>query len=123
MKKFTDIANKSSSIEFEKDKSGILSNDIDNLNDQLKNSIESTISSEEWEIVNVIDVSLDDPDIKESVIINADLTNKSVKRGDVIYITAILHKKGSYYHQNQMGVIKVRIVEIYNSLHVLNTLK
>lgn len=123
MKKFTDITNKSSSIEFEKDKSGILSNDIDNLNDQLKNSIESTISSEEWEIVNVIDVSLDDPDIKESVIINADLTNKSVKRGDVIYITAILHKKGSYYHQNQMGVIKVRIVEIYNSLHVLNTLK
>ena len=123
MKKFTDITNKSSSIEFEKDKSGILSNDIDNLNDQLKNSIESTISSEEWEIVNVIDVSLDDPNIKESVIINADLTNKSVKRGDVIYIIAILHKKGSYYHQNQMGVIKVRIVEIYNSLHVLNTLK
>lgn len=123
MRKFSDITNKENSLSFKKDKQVNMSNDINSLDDQISDSIESTIVDGEWEIVNVIDVSLDEPNIKESVIINAELGNKTVKRGDIFYITAILHKKGSYYHQNQMGVIKVRVVELYNSLHVLNSLK
>lgn len=126
MKKFSklveSIIDKEVSIEFKKDKSNSLSNDIDALDDQVSDEVKGTILDGEWEIVNVIDVSMDQP-TNESVVINAELGNKEVKRGDYIYITALLNKKDKPYHQSQMGVIKVRVVEIYNTLLVLNQLK
>lgn len=126
MKKFSklveSIIDKEVSIEFKKDKSNSLSNDIDALDDQVSDEVKGTILDGEWEIVNVIDVSMNQP-TNESVVINAELGNKEVKRGDYIYITALLNKKDKPYHQSQMGVIKVRVVEIYNTLLVLNQLK
>ena len=126
MRKFSklieSITDKEVSIEFKKDKSDSLSNDIDALDDQVSDEVKGTILDGEWEIVNVIDVSMDQP-TNESVVINAELGNKEVKRGDYIYITALLNKKDKPYHQSQMGVIKVRVVEIYNTLLVLNQLK
>ena len=89
MKKFTDITKKESSFDFYGDKKSTLSNDIDKLNDQISDNIKSTKTDGEWEIVNIIDVSLNEPNISEAVVINADLTNKVIKRGDIFY----LHKK------------------------------
>jgi hypothetical protein len=128
MKKFTDITDKETSLDFKKSKTKNLSNDIDSLNDQLDDQIKSTILDGEWEIQSVISVSTEPPtedQIKsnEAIVINAELGKDPVKRGDFIYITALINKKGNYVHQSQMGVIKVRVVEIYNTLLVLNQLK
>jgi hypothetical protein len=128
MKKFTDITNKETSLDFKKSKTKNLSNDIDSLNDQLDDQIKSTILDGEWEIKSVISVSTEPPtedQIKsnEAIVINAELGKDPVKRGDFIYITALINKKGNYIHQGQMGVIKCRVVEIYNTLLVLNQLK
>ena len=122
MKKFSDITNKESSIEFKKDKPTDLSNDIQSLDDQILDQVKTTILDGDWEIVNVIDVSTNKP-TNEAIIINAELGDKQIKRGEFLYVTALINKKGRPYHQSQMGVIKVRVVEIYNTLLVLNTLK
>jgi len=126
MKKFSkiveDITNKEVSIDFKKDKEEELSNDITELDDQVSDEIKSTILDGEWEIVNIIDVTTEKP-MNEAIIINAELGDKEVKRGDFIYITALINKKGRPYHQSQMGVLKVRVVEIYNTLLVLNSLR
>jgi hypothetical protein len=129
MKKFTDITGKETSINFKKSNSISLSSDINDLNDQLDDQIKSTILDGEWEIQSIIGLSTEPPteeEIKsnEAIVINAELGKDPVKRGDFIYITALINKRGSsYIHQSQMGVIKVRIVEIYNSLLVLNQIR
>lgn len=129
MKKFSDISDKNSSLEFKKDKAKDLSNDIDSLDDQLSDEVKSTILDGEWQIDSVLSISSEPPtedQIKsnEAIVINAELGKEPVKRGDFIYITALINKRGSsMIHQSQMGVIKVRVVEIYNTLMVLNQLK
>lgn len=125
MKKFSNITSKDYSLEFEKSKKDKdLSTDIESLDDQIGDLIDTSKLSGEWDIVNIIDVSTNKPDdINEAIIINAELGDKTVKRGDFIYVTALIHKKGSSFNQNQMGVLKVRVVDIYNSLLVLNNLR
>jgi hypothetical protein len=123
MKKFTDITKKDSKIEFKKDKPTLVSNDIENLDDQISDEIDGTKLDGEWEIQSVISVSSEPPKTNEAVIVNADLGSKEIKRGEFIYITALINKKDKPYHQSQMGVIKVRVVEIYNTLLVLNSIK
>ena len=128
MKKFSDITNKENSIDFDKEKQDSLSNDIESLDKQLEDEIKSTKLEGEWEIKSVVSVSLDPPNEEElksneAIVINAELGQKPIKRGDFIYITALINKKGNYTHQNQMGVVKVRVVEIYNTLLVLNQLR
>lgn len=122
MKKFSNITDKEVSIDFDKDKESDLSNDITELDNQVSDAIKNTILDGEWEIVNIIDVTTNKP-TNEAIIINAELGNKEVKRGEFLYVTALINKKGRAYHQSQMGVLKVRVVEIYNTLLVLNSLK
>lgn len=123
MKKFSDVTKKEASINFKKNKDNILSSDIEALNNQIEDTIEGTKLDGEWEILDIISVSLDPPKSNEAIVINAELGSNPIKRGDFIYITALINKKGNYIHQSQMGVVKVRVVEIYNTLLVLNQLK
>lgn len=123
MKKFTDITKKDASIDFKKGKSKGLSNDIESLDKQVLDTVNGTKLEGEWEIVNVIDVTTEKPQ-NEAIIINAELGGKDVKRGDFLYVTALINKKGNAaYHQSQMGCLKVRVVEIYNTISILNSLK
>jgi hypothetical protein len=125
MKKFTDITNKETSIDFKKQKQKETSKDIESLDNQLYKEIEGTKLDGEWEIVNIIDVSKECPKLDEAIIINAELGNGEIKRGDVIYITAQIKRPGqtmAYHHMN-MGVVKVRVIDIYNTMAVLNTLR
>jgi hypothetical protein len=73
----------------------------------------------DWEIEQVIDIATEPP-IDESVVINPHLHVDSVKRGDFIYVTAVLNKPGSRITPNSVGVIKARVVNIYNSVQALN---
>ena len=116
VKKFDDWEQKSKKEDNTKDKEEITL-DKDSL--ELKHKIEK-LKDGDFEIVGINDVSLDDPQLKEATIINADI-NKEVKRGDVLYITAMIKKKNVSW--NSMAVIKVRIVDMYNGLSILNTLK
>ena len=83
------------------------------------------IKSEEFEIVNIIDIFYSPEAIdklKENFLgVNTDLTKKEIKRGDEIYITAMIRKKGSSMTSpSTQAVIKLRVVDIYNGLSYLN---
>jgi hypothetical protein len=129
MKKFSDISDKETHVDFKKEKSDNLSKDVDSLDDQMSDEVKSTILDGEWQINSIVSISTEPPkeeDINsnEAIVINAELGKDPVKRGDFIYITALINKRGSNYtHQNQMGVVKCRVVEIYNTLLILNQLK
>jgi hypothetical protein len=97
--------------------------DLEKINDQIEDAVEDTKVNDEWVIDSIIDVSKNEP-LTESIIINAELGDRTVKRGDDVYITAMLHRKANEpYHQQQMGVLKARITDIYNNLHILNTIR
>lgn len=82
-------------------------------------------------IVQIIDVVKDPEEIKkienatnEGIFFDTSLTVNNVKRGDKLYLTALLEKK----HSNQtisnqnFGVICVRVVEIYSGISKLTSL-
>ena len=99
-----------------------LSNDIESID--LEMDIEK-IKSGGFEIESIIDVFHDpkDIEIKENNIIGipSDLSKKELKRGDTIYITALIKKKGmSFSAPATQAVLKVRIVDIYHGLAYLN---
>lgn len=127
MKKFSNITeNKDDFLDFEskRKKGEVVSDDIEEMQDDLNDSAEKNKLDGEWVIDSIIDVTKNKPDLNEAIIINAELGDKTVKRGDFIYITAMIHRKtGSAYHQQQMGVIKVRVVDIYNNLFILNSIR
>jgi len=76
----------------------------------------------EFEIESIIDIFHDPKDIKENFAgISSDLTKNEVKRGDTIYITAMIKKSGhSMTSPATQAVLKLRIIDIYNGLSYLN---
>jgi hypothetical protein len=77
----------------------------------------------EIEIVGIKDIFNEPEKLIEAGIIgvNNDLSDKTLKRGDTIYITALIRKKGaSLTSPTSQAVIKVRIIDIYNGLSYLN---
>ena len=79
----------------------------------------------EWEIEDVIAVSDEEPDdLDESIVIGAEFGNAKVSRGKKIYITARISKReGEPVNRNQIGVIETRVVNIFQSLRILNKIK
>jgi|ERR1035437_3788468 hypothetical protein len=101
-----------------------LSDELDALNIQ---DIEGNKLKGSFEIESIIDVFLDPkdiPSIKEANVVgvNTDLSVKEFKRGDTIYITALLRKPGttSFNSPAIQGVIQLRVVDIYYGLQYLN---
>ena len=98
-----------------------LSKDI--MNNNLEMDIDN-LKNGEFEIESIIDIFHDPKDIelKENVIgIPSDLSQKELKRGDTIYITALIKKKGiSFTAPATQAVLKVRVVDIYHGLSYLN---
>jgi hypothetical protein len=113
MKKFTDLSD-------------------DLLNTDLVLDIDSIKSGEYYidSIIDIIpetdeDIDSNETSITESGIIamNADLTTKPIKRGDTVWITALVKKKGaSMASSGSHSVIKLRIVDIYPGLTKLNSI-
>ena len=128
IKKFKDFKHNSKSNKIISDKGIIIKKKeegglVDDLTDIKKTLGEFEILEDgEFEIVAINDVSVEEPkNIDEATIINADLGSKEAKRGDILYITAMVKKKNVNW--NSMAVLKVRIVDMYNGLSILNTLK
>lgn len=94
------------------------------------------INSDDYEIEEVVDVFTDPEEAKKrfgnefieeakgggAVGLHADLSVRQVKRGEIIWITALLRKKGStsFNAPAVQGVLKVRVVDIYYGLQYLN---
>ena len=58
-------------------------------------------------------------------VFNTDLQLKQVKRGDTIWVTALLQKtKGTVWNTQQtMGVLKCRVTDIYYGLNKLKSIQ
>jgi len=108
-------------IDFEKsEKQEELTDDLTNIQKVIDKA--EKLEDSEYTIIGINDVSMDIPDnIDEATIINADLGGKEAKRGDLLYITAMVQKKNANW--NSMAVLKVRVVDMYKGLSILNTLK
>lgn len=62
--------------------------------------------------------------IKESFTLDTSVTIKDIKRGDILWLTALLEKSsGSARNPQTWGVVKVRVVDYYYGLNKLQTLK
>jgi len=79
------------------------------------------------QIVQIIDIVKDLKEIEkieEGVVMDTSLTLKEVKRGDLIYFTAMLKKPGTAsWNPQVLSVISARIVNYWYGLNILNTLK
>lgn len=79
----------------------------------------------EWEIEDIVAVSDEEPkELDEALVIGADFGGATVARGKKIYITARISKReDERAHKNQLVVIETRIVNIFQSLRVLDRIK
>ena len=79
------------------------------------------------EIVQVTGIVTDTKKIKKleetinaAPVINTDLRVKTIKRGDVIWLTCLLQKPGSSAWNSQvMGCVKVRVIDLFYGLNKL----
>lgn len=97
-----------------------LSNDIEDK--KLEIDIEE-LKRDGFEIESIIDVFQEPEEkVEENFVgIKSDLTKKEVKRGDLIYITAMIKKSGTSMSSPAVqAVIKLRVVDIYHGLAYLN---
>lgn len=82
-------------------------------------------------IVQITGIVSDEEEIKKldeiagGPVLNTDISLKQVKRGDIIWLTALLQKPSSstIYNSQTMGVIKARIIDFYYGLNKLNQTK
>lgn len=80
------------------------------------------------ELVKVIDVITDENEIKkikEALTVDTSLNLKEIKRGQTIYLTALLQKPSTTQSWNSqtLGVIQARIVDYWYGLNKLNSLQ
>jgi hypothetical protein len=117
--------NKKSNVDNEQN----LSSDIEILR-KLDNG-EYTKASGNFQIVKILSVINDKDEIKKleeasgGFQLSTDLSVKEIKRGDIIWLTALLKKPHTTtaYNQTTMGVIKARILDYYYGLNKLKYIK
>ena len=83
------------------------------------------------DILQIIGVINDEKEIEsieksidENFSLDTSITVKDIKRGDIIYLTALLQKtKGKSFNSQSLGVVKARIVDYYIGISKLNQIK
>jgi hypothetical protein len=79
-------------------------------------------------LVKIVDIITDENEldkIKEAMTIDTSLQLKEIKRGQTIYLTAMLQKPSTTQDWNSqtLGVIQVRVVDFWYGLNKLNSLQ
>ena len=126
-KKFSDFKNKNVKSYNKNKEFNQLSDDIVVLSKLDSGDYEEI--KEPVEIVQITGIITDDDEIAKldeasGTHINTDLSLKEVKRGQKIWITCLLKKPNSLALNSQsLGLIKVRIIDIFYGLSKLSTLK
>lgn len=107
--------------------------DIQNLQDDITTLIKDDDkyikSDEPLELVQITGLLTDEEEIKkieeswleleENMTIDKNLNVGEVKRGQIIYLTALLKRPGTSYNNQTIGVLKVRVVDYYYGLNKL----
>lgn len=88
--------------------------------EKLKDSITKEDDIVIDEIIDIFLSPKDIPDeIKESFnSLNYDLSNKEINRGDTVWVTALIRKKGTnpFNSPAVQGILKLKVMEIYYGL-------
>lgn len=124
-KKFSDFKSKEEK-KFDKTKEyKTLSDDMTVLNKLEDGSFEKIKGS--VDIVQVTGIITDEEEIKkieENFTLDTSILIKDIKRGNTLWLTALLQRtSGSSINSQTMGVVKVRVVDYFYGLSKLNTLK
>lgn len=122
IKKFDDFLNKKVK-KFDKDKTyNPLSTDIvalSKLDDGTYEEIKEPI-----DIIQITGIISDEDELKkleENFTLDTSLAIKDIKRGDIIWLTALLQRtSGSSINSQKLGVVKCRVVDYYLGLNKLN---
>jgi len=62
-------------------------------------------------------------EISGGPVFNTDLQLKAIKRGEIIWVTALLQRPGnSTYNSQTMGLLKCRVVDFYYGLNKLKSI-
>lgn len=126
-KKFSDFKNKNVKSYNKNKEFNQLSDDIVILSKLDSGDYEEI--KEPVEIVQITGIITDEDEIAKldeasGTHINTDLSLKEVKRGQELWITCLLKKPNSLALNSQsLGLIKVRIIDIFYGLSKLSTLK
>lgn len=110
-----------------KEDSDKLSSDIENVDMEIEGE---KVDNNDYEIEEILDVIIPSKEkereygnVDESTVsVHSDMTVKEAKRGDIIWVTALLRRRGttSLTSPAVQGVLKVRIVDIFYGLQYLN---
>lgn len=112
--------------DFDKDK------EYDSLSDDIiaLSKLDDGTYEEIKEPINILQVTgmvTDEEEIKkleESFTLDTSVVIKDIKRGDILWLTALLEKSsGTSRNPQTWGVVKVRVVDYYWGLNKLQTLK
>lgn len=103
------------------------SNNLQNLQDDITLFVKSDgdyiKTNEPLELVQITGLLTDKDEInklEENMTIDKALNIGEVKRGETIWLTALLKKPGNSYSSQTLGVIKCRIIDYYYGLSKLN---
>jgi hypothetical protein len=134
IKKFEEFELGHTSVNEDKtDNNQNLADDVEVYSKNEEGEIEK-LDSKEWEVSKIVDVIKDPKEIEDiekqlseknvGFKLSTDLDAKDLKRGDTIYLTAILapRNKSVAYSPGTMGVIKARIVDMYYGLSKLKNI-
>jgi len=95
----------------------------DDITTLVKDGDDYVKTTEPLELVQVTGILTDEEEIaklEENMTIDKSLNVGEVKRGQIIWLTALLKKPGTSYNNQTLGVIKVRVVDYYYGLSKLN---
>jgi hypothetical protein len=130
IKKFNDFENKKQKKFNKNGTYEPLSNDIITVNNIVVKSEDDENYIEVKEPVNILQITgmITDPDeikkIDEAFTLDTSVVIKDIKRGDILYLTALLEKTTTTSRNPQnWGVVKVRVVDYYWGLNKLNQLR
>jgi len=84
-------------------------------NNMTKNIISDIIKTEYYQIKKSYNISID-----ENMTIDKNLNVGEIKRGQIIWLTALLKKPGTSYSNQTLGVIKLRVIDYYYGLNKLS---
>lgn len=101
--------------------------DIQNLQDDItalvKDGEDYVKATEPMELVQITGLLTDEEEIKkieEGMTVDQSLNVGEVKRGQIIWLTALLKKPGTSYSNQTLGVLKLRVVDYFYGLSKLN---
>ena len=130
IKKFNDFENKKQKKFNKNGTYEPLSNDIITVNNIVVKSEDDENYIEVKEPVNILQITgmITDPDeikkIDEAFTLDTSVVIKDIKRGDILYLTALLEKTTTTSRNPQnWGVVKVRVVDYFFGLNKLNQLR